>query len=135
MEQATLTYAETANWAAALAGGLAARGIQRGDRVAIVSTNRPEMIALWLACLQVGACFCPINPGFTAGQLANVLRRMTPSLIVAQPSAVGAVVEGITRCRGRGAGRGARADPAGLERLAGPRTAGRRPGLGGRARG
>lgn len=97
MEQASLTYAELADWSAALAGGLAARGIGRGDRVAIVSTNRPEMIAIWIACLRVGACFCPINPGFTAGQLANVFRRTTPSLLVAQPFAVDAVAAGIAR--------------------------------------
>jgi carnitine-CoA ligase len=97
MEQGSLSYAEAADWSAALAGGLVARGIGRGDRVAIVSTNRPEMLALWIACLRVGACFCPINPGFTAGQLANVIRRMAPSLIVAQPFAVDAVSAGVAR--------------------------------------
>ena len=97
MEQATLTYAQAADWSKALAGGLAARGVKRGDRVAIVSTNRPEMIVLWLACLRLGACFCPINPGFTGGQLANVLRRMTPALIVAEPATVAAVAEGMAR--------------------------------------
>jgi crotonobetaine/carnitine-CoA ligase len=97
MEQTTLTYAQAAEWSKALAGGLAARGVTRGDRVAIVSTNRPEMVVLWLACLRLGACFCPINPGFTGGQLANVVRRMTPALIVAEPATVAAVAEGMAR--------------------------------------
>jgi crotonobetaine/carnitine-CoA ligase len=97
MEQATLTYAHAADWSQAVAAGLEARGVKRRDRVAIVSTNRPEMIVLWLACLRLGACFCPINPGFTGGQLANVLRRMTPALIVAEPATVAAVAEGLAR--------------------------------------
>ncbi len=97
MEQASLTYTQAADWSKALAGGLAARGVKRGARVAIVSTNRPEMIVLWLACLRLGACFCPINPGFTGGQLANILRRMTPALIVAEPATVAAVAEGMAR--------------------------------------
>jgi carnitine-CoA ligase len=97
MEQGTLTYAQAADWSQALAGGLAARGVKRGDRVALVSTNRPEMVVLWLACLRLGACFCPVNPGFTGGQLANVFRRMTPALIVAEPAAVAAIADGMAR--------------------------------------
>ena len=131
MEQDTLTYAQAADWSGALAGGLAARGVTRGDRVAIVSTNRPEMVVLWLACLRLGACFCPINPGFTGGQLANVLRRMTPALIVAEPATVAAVAEGMARePRSSLSDGGARTAAAGLERLAGPRAARRRSRLG-----
>ena len=97
MEQATLSYAETADWSKALASGLVEKGIKRGDRVAVVSTNRPEMVVLWLACLRLGACFCPVNPGFTSGQLANVFRRMAPALIVAEPGMAAAVADGMAR--------------------------------------
>jgi carnitine-CoA ligase len=97
MEQGPLTYAQAADWSRALASGLAARGLTRGDRVAMVSTNRPEMIVLWLACLRLGACFCPLNPGFTGAQLGNLLRRMTPALIVAEPPMAAAVADGVAR--------------------------------------
>jgi crotonobetaine/carnitine-CoA ligase len=97
MEQASLTFAQAADWSKALAGGLADRGIRRGDRVAVVSTNRPEMVVLWLACLRLGACFCPVNPGFTGGQLANVLRRMAPGLLVAEPAMATAVADSMAR--------------------------------------
>ena len=97
MEQATLSFAEAADWSKALAGGLADRGIKRGDRVAVVSTNRPEMVVLWLACLRLGACFCPVNPGFTGGQLANVFRRAAPALIVAEAGMAAAVADGMAR--------------------------------------
>ena len=97
MEQATLSYAQAAEWSKALAGGLATRGVKRGDRVAVASTNRPEMVILWLACLRLGACFCPVNTGFTGGQLANLFRRMTPTLIVSEPGAAAAITDGMAR--------------------------------------
>jgi acyl-CoA synthetase (AMP-forming)/AMP-acid ligase II len=77
MEQGTLTYAQAADWSKAVASGLAAPGHQARRSGAIVSTNRPEMVVLWLGCLRLGACFCPLNPGFTGGQLADLFRRVT----------------------------------------------------------
>lgn len=97
MEQASLTFAQAADWSKAVAGGLAERGVKRGDRVAVVSTNRPEMVTLWLACLRLGACFCPLNPGFTGGQMANLFRRMAPVLTVSEAGLAGAVADGAAR--------------------------------------
>jgi crotonobetaine/carnitine-CoA ligase len=97
MEQGTLGYAQADDWSRAVASGLAAVGIRPGDRVAIVSTNRPEMVVLWLACLRLGACFCPLNSGFTGPQLGNLFRRLTPALVIAEPWAAGAVAEGLAR--------------------------------------
>src|SRR5262249_11260864 len=94
MEQGDLTFAQAADWSATLAGGLTAAGVGRGDRVAMVSANRPEMVVLWLACLRLGAVFCPLNVGFTGRQLAHVLGRATPGLIVAGAEATAAVGEG-----------------------------------------
>src|SRR5262245_51114129 len=85
MEQGALTYAQAADWSRGVASGLATAGIRAGDRVAVVSTNRPEMVIVWLACLRLGACFCPLNTGFTAPQLANLFRRLTPTLLIAEP--------------------------------------------------
>ena len=36
--------------------------VDRQDKVAIISKNRPEWILLDLACQQIGACLCPIYP-------------------------------------------------------------------------
>ena len=37
------------------------RGVGQGDRVAIVSRNRPEVLMMYFACWMSGACACPIN--------------------------------------------------------------------------
>jgi crotonobetaine/carnitine-CoA ligase len=97
MEQGTLSYAQAADWSRAVASGLGAMGIGPGDRVAVLTANRPEMVVLWLACLRLGACFCPLNTGFTGGQLANLFRRLTPGVLVADPGAAAAVADGLGR--------------------------------------
>ena len=51
--------------------GLAAIGIQRGDRVAILSENRPEWAIADFACLTSGVTDVPIYPE-PAGRTASV---------------------------------------------------------------
>ena len=55
------TYGEMAEVAAGKAGGLAAQGIGAGDRVALVTANRIEMVELFFACARLGAVQAPLN--------------------------------------------------------------------------
>ena len=59
---------------AAVAGGLQRWGIGRGDRVAILSENRPEWTIADFACLLLGAVTVPIYATLTADQTAYILR-------------------------------------------------------------
>ena len=52
-------YAETADKVASLARALAARGVEVGDRVAIVSENRPEWFVADCAIMTLGAVAVP----------------------------------------------------------------------------
>ena len=54
--------------------GLAAIGVQRGDRVAIVSENRPEWAIADFACLTSGVTDVPLYPSLPAEQLRYPLR-------------------------------------------------------------
>jgi long-chain acyl-CoA synthetase len=54
------TYAEIGELVDACRGGLAALGIQRGDRVCIVSDNRVEWAVLAYACYGLGAALVPM---------------------------------------------------------------------------
>ncbi|MCC7487840.1 MAG: AMP-binding protein [Burkholderiales bacterium] len=68
------------NWArfhdAALAAArmLVARGIQRGDRVAILARNSDAHALLLAACARIGAIMVPSNPEFGAREAGYVLR-------------------------------------------------------------
>ncbi|MGC1851878.1 MAG: AMP-dependent synthetase/ligase [Solirubrobacterales bacterium] len=51
----TLTWAELANQVARIAGGLASLGVEKGDTVALMLSNRPEFVACDLAAVALGA--------------------------------------------------------------------------------
>ncbi len=43
--------------------------VEKQDKIALVSKNRPEWIMLDLACQQIGACLCPIYPTTNINEL------------------------------------------------------------------
>jgi long-chain acyl-CoA synthetase len=43
--------------------------VEKQDKIAIISRNRPEWIMLDLACQQIGACLCPIYPTTNINEL------------------------------------------------------------------
>lgn len=57
-------------------------GITRGDRVAILSENRPEWTISDFACLQLGAVVVPIYSTLTAEQAAYILSDSGSKVIV-----------------------------------------------------
>lgn len=59
--------------AAALAAGLAARGIGRGDRVAVALERAPETIVALLGVLRAGAAFLPLDPAYPAARIHGML--------------------------------------------------------------
>ena len=54
--------------------GLAQLGAQPGDRVALLSENRPEWAIADFACLTAGLADVPIYPTLPADQIAYILR-------------------------------------------------------------
>jgi long-chain acyl-CoA synthetase len=54
--------------------GLGELGIHRGDRVAILSENRPEWAIADFACLTVGVTDVPVYPTLPAEQIAFILK-------------------------------------------------------------
>ena len=64
------TYAELYATARAVAGGLRARGVARGDRVALALPSEELVVALH-ACLLIGAAAVPIDLRLTPGERAR----------------------------------------------------------------
>src|SRR5919201_3523448 len=54
--------------------GLLALGVKKGDRVAILSENRPEWAIADYACLMIGVADVPIYPNLPSDQAAYILR-------------------------------------------------------------
>ena len=60
-EEERLTYADLRERAARIAAGLAARGVESGDRVACVLANEPETVELYWGCQWLGAVVVPLS--------------------------------------------------------------------------
>lgn len=57
-------------------------GIERGDRVAVMMTNSPEFIEIFLACARLGAILVPVNFRLTQAELDYTLKNSDPRLFV-----------------------------------------------------
>jgi fatty-acyl-CoA synthase len=80
-----LTYQELADRVARLAGALVARGIAHGDRVAVLSENRLEMLEILLAAGSIGAIVACQNWRLMPAELAACLELVEPKLVVVSP--------------------------------------------------
>jgi long-chain acyl-CoA synthetase len=69
-----ISHAEVVERVRRVARGLSSLGIRRGDRVAILSENRPEWAIADFACLTGGMADVPIYPTLPAEQIAYILK-------------------------------------------------------------
>jgi long-chain acyl-CoA synthetase len=72
-------YKKTAN---ELSCALLAKGIGRGDKVALISTNRPEWTITQMAVTQIGAVLVPIYPTITAEDYRYILNHCEAKLVI-----------------------------------------------------
>ncbi|MCC2112642.1 MAG: AMP-binding protein, partial [Hyphomicrobiales bacterium] len=59
--------------------------VRKGDRVAHLGFNSPDMLALVFACARLGAVFVPINWRLAAPEIAGILSDCTPSALFVGP--------------------------------------------------
>ena len=76
------TFADLDRRATHLAHELAARGLARGDRLAIYLANRVEYIDLFLACTRLGVIVVPINILYRDREMRHILDDATPKAVV-----------------------------------------------------
>ena len=76
------TFGEVAERSARLAGGLAARGVGRGDVVLTLIGNRPEWVFAMVACFRLGAVVLPCNEQLRAGDLRVRLDAAEPAVVL-----------------------------------------------------
>lgn len=94
-QKSKTTFRELQVQVAALAGGLAAKGISAGDRVIIYMPMVPESLVAMLACTRIGAVHSVVFGGFAANELAVRIDDATPKAIIAGSCGVepGRIVE------------------------------------------
>lgn len=89
----TLTYADVDRRSARFAGALRELGVEPGDRVVVQIDKSTDNVALYLACLRVGAVLLPLNTAYTAGEVGYFVDDASPTLVVARPDAVESLLD------------------------------------------
>jgi crotonobetaine/carnitine-CoA ligase len=76
------TFAELDARSDAIAAGLHAHGVRAGDRVALLTPNRPEVVELFFALAKLGAMQVPLNAALKGEFLRYQLSQSQASVIV-----------------------------------------------------
>jgi fatty-acyl-CoA synthase len=84
-DDSSLTYAQVQSRSAAIASRLSALGLARGDRVAFLGRNRPELPLVLFAAGAIGAVFVPLNFRLAPPELEVILADCTPEVLVWEP--------------------------------------------------
>lgn len=77
-----LTFADLDARSCALAATLQARGVRRGDRIAVLLPNVAETVISAFASWRLGAVFMPINPQTKTAKLEYLLGDATPACLI-----------------------------------------------------
>ncbi len=77
-----VSYAELATRVETAAGRLTALGVGHGERVAIVSRNRIEVLVSLFAVHRVGGVFAPISHRLTPATVSEPMAQIEPDLVL-----------------------------------------------------
>jgi acyl-CoA synthetase (AMP-forming)/AMP-acid ligase II len=89
----TDTYRELDDRAARLAAGLADDGVEAGDIVSVLLTNRPAFVETFFACARLGAVVAPINTRVSSRELSPLLGDADPAALITEPDLTASVTE------------------------------------------
>lgn len=70
LDDTSLTFAALDEWSQRVAGLLAQKGVQPGDRVALIMPNIPQMAFIYYGVLRFGAVVVPLNPLLKSREIA-----------------------------------------------------------------
>ncbi|MES2666747.1 MAG: malonyl-CoA synthase [Pseudomonadota bacterium] len=83
-----------------VAHALRGMDVQKGDRVAVQIAKSPEALAVYAACVGVGAVFLPLNTGYTADEVEYFIGNATPRVLICDPARAAGL---LPLCRAHGA--------------------------------
>jgi len=80
-----ISFAALAGSVARLAAALQELGVAPGERVAVQASKSVEALALYLATVQSGAVFLPLNTAYTPAEIDYFCENAEPRLVVCDP--------------------------------------------------
>lgn len=76
------SYAQFADLIDEWAHRLSNEELQKGDRVAVLAANHPELLAILFACGLKGYIYVPLNFRLTSNELAEILTNCEPTMVI-----------------------------------------------------
>ena len=92
-EDERITYAEAHRRVASIANWLVARGVKRGDRVAIAMRNFPEWMLIYWACVSLGITVVGMNAWWTAEEMSYGFKDAQPKVAFVDPERMARIAE------------------------------------------
>jgi fatty-acyl-CoA synthase len=89
--QENFTYRQFADRARRLAGALRQAGVQRGDRVAFLSSNCHRLLEAYYGVLEAGAVLLPLNIRLASSELSYILNDSGATILFVEKQFLGLV--------------------------------------------
>lgn len=86
-KQERFTYGEVHRYAGRVGSFLLKQGVKQGDRVLLISENRPEWGINYFGILRAGATAVPVDPSLTEAEVVNIVRRSEAKAVLVSEQA------------------------------------------------
>src|SRR5215471_4443549 len=96
--QGRLTFRDFIGRVDALAAGLAALPLHKGERVCILALNHPSYLELYGACARLGVIAYPLNWRLTSDELSRIVERATPRMLLVDDTTLPLVADCMQTC-------------------------------------
>ena len=77
-----VSYREVEYLSNAVAAGLVANGVKKGDRIALLLPNCPQVVFCHLGIWKTGAIASPINPLYSRSELEHALKECGAEIVI-----------------------------------------------------
>ena len=91
--EAVCSYGDIDRLSACFAAALRLEDVNALDRVVVQVDKSAGAVALYLACLRIGAVYVPLNVAYTAAEVAYFLSDAAPTLFVCRPASADQLYE------------------------------------------
>jgi long-chain acyl-CoA synthetase len=91
----TITFGELGTLVARLGAALIARGLEKGDRIALFAENSPEWCLIYAAATSIGGVIVPLDTQLAKNDIGRLLSHCEAKFIVTSRSLHEEIAEGL----------------------------------------
>ncbi len=93
-----VTYAEFGRKTNQAAQALLQIGIQKGDRVCLMLSNRPEFLYLWFGLAKIGGVLVPVNTAFKEKEATYIVNHSEATAVITEAAFSGVIGPLLSHC-------------------------------------